>query len=391
MNQAQQILTSCEKFRINLDLKNVKLVLALLNNPQNSFKSIHVAGTNGKGSTCKIINDILIEHFKNTDKKVGLFTSPHLFSYTERIKINNDDIPKYVFNRLTTDIDSFSKKHNIDLTEFELLTVTAFYYFYIKKVDYAVVEVGLGGKYDATNVLNPVVEVITTIDFDHTERLGDTISKIALQKAGIIKQNSTVVVSKNNLGFDVIEKVAKNTSSKLISVEPVDTKINLKGDFQKENLSLALSAIENLNLNISKETIENALKTVKWKFRMDFDKEKNLLIDGCHNPSGTKILREFLDKEFKNEKKTFVFGCLKNKDYKKMLELLIKEEDELYFYEFDYPNALKFDELDENLKAKAKKLSNQKEVENIIKTTKNLKIVCGSLYMLGIIFKDFIV
>ncbi len=391
MNSSQQILTSCEKFRINLDLKSVKLVLALLDNPQNSFKSIHVAGTNGKGSTCKIINDVLVEHFKNTDKKIGLFTSPHLFSYTERIKINNEDIPEYVFNRLIVDIDNFSKKHNINLTEFELLTVTAFYYFYIKKVDYAIIEVGLGGKYDATNVLNPIVEVITTIDFDHTERLGDSISKIALQKAGIIKQNSIVVVSKNNLGFDVIEKVVKNTSSKLVSTEPIDAKINLRGDFQKENLSLALSAIENLNLNISEETIKNALKNVEWKFRLDFDKEKNLLIDGGHNPSGIAALREYLDKEFKNEKKTFIFGCLKNKDYKKMLDLLIKDEDEFYFYEFDYPNALKFDELDENIKSKAKKLSTKKEVENIIKTTKNLKIVCGSLYMLGIVFKDFIV
>ena len=391
MKTAQQILTSCEKFHINLDLKRIKLVLALLDNPQNSFKSIHIAGTNGKGSTCKIINDVLVEHFKNTNKKVGLFTSPHLFSYTERIKINNTDISDYVFNRLVNDIDNFSKKHNIELTEFELLTVCAFYYFYIKKVDYAVIEVGLGGKYDATNVLNPILEVITTIDFDHTERLGDSISKIALQKAGIIKENSTVIVSKNNLGLDVIKKVAQNSSSKLIVVEPVDCEFSLKGDFQKENLSLALSALKNLDIKIQEETIKEALQKVKWKFRLDYNKEKNLLIDGGHNPSGIKALREYLDKNFKEDKKTFIFGCLKNKDYKKMLELLIRDEDEFYFYEFDYPNALKFDELDETIKSKAKKLSTKEEVINTINSTKNLKIACGSLYMLGNIFKDFIV
>ena len=139
MKQAQQILTSCEKFHINLDLKRVKLALALLDNPQNSFKSIHVAGTNGKGSTCKIINDILIEHFKNTKKKIGLFTSPHLFSYTERIKINNNNIPDYIFDRLVNDIDNFTKKNSINLTEFELLTVTAFYYFYIKTSPYQMI------------------------------------------------------------------------------------------------------------------------------------------------------------------------------------------------------------------------------------------------------------
>lgn len=388
MKQAKDILTSHSKFHINLGLNRIKTVLSLLNNPQNSFKSIHVAGTNGKGSTCKMINDILIENFKDTNVKVGLFTSPHLFSYTERIKINNQNIPDYIFDRLINDIDEYSQKHNIELTEFELLTVVAFYYFYIKKVDYAVVEVGLGGKYDATNVIEPLISVITTIDFDHTERLGDTIAKIALQKAGIIKEKSKVAVSKNNLGYEVIKKVAQKNNAELIEALPVQYDMGLYGEFQKENLSLACCAVKNLDIDIDEDVIKNAVKNVKWKFRMDFDKEKNLLIDSAHNPSGIRALRQFLDSEHKNDKKKFIFGCLKNKDYKQMLEILLKEEDEFYFYEFNYPNVLKFCELPEQIQKRAKKLCSVEEIKEILSEKETLKVVCGSIYMLGDIFKS---
>ena len=388
MKQAKEILTSHSKFHINLGLNRIKAVLSLLNNPQNSFKSIHVAGTNGKGSTCKMINDILIENFKDTNVKIGLFTSPHLFSYTERIKINNQDIPDYIFDRLINDINEFSQKHNIELTEFELLTVVAFYYFYIKRVDYAVIEVGLGGKYDATNVIEPVVSVITTIDFDHTERLGDTIAKIAMQKAGIIKNNSKVVISNDNLGFEVIKKVAQNNNTELIEAMPTEYDLGLLGDFQKKNFSLAYSAIKNIGLNISEDTIKTAIKNVKWKFRMDYNKEKNLLVDSAHNPSGIKVLRDFLDKEYKDEKKIFIFGCLKNKDYKQMLGMLLNDEDKFYFYEFNYPNALKYCELEEKIKQKMTKLSSLDEIKKILSKKETLKVVCGSIYMLGDIFKD---
>ena len=414
MKSAKEILQSHEKFRINLGLKRVKLVLALLDNPQKYLKFIHIAGTNGKGSTSKIINQILIEHFKNkgeNSKKVGLFTSPHLFSYQERIKIDNVDIPEYILNRLTSDIDNFAKKNNIELSEFELIFVVAIYYFYIKKVDYVVLEVGLGGKYDATNVVSPIIEAITTIDFDHTERLGDTISKIALQKAGIIKKDSKVVVLKNNLGFDVIKKVSENENAALILADD-DIKIefknnknyatiknkkyefNLLGSHQKENLALALGVVQNIDISIDEVDIKQALKNVSWKFRLDFDNKKNILIDGAHNPSGAKVLRKFLDENFKNIKKKFYFGCLKNKDYKKMVQILLKEADgdELYFSEFSHNGSLKFEEFIEDLKNNNISIQNIKKApskEEFLKQNKTgLKIFCGSLYMLGEIFKD---
>ena len=407
MKAAQEILTSVDKFHINLGLKRIKLILALLDNPQRKYKIIHIAGTNGKGSTSKIINDILIERFKNEDKKIGLYTSPHLFSYNERIKINNTDISRYVFDRLVNDINDLALKSNIDLTEFELLTAVAFYYFYIKKVDYVILETGLGGTYDATNAIDKsLLDIITTVDFDHTEQLGDTINKIALQKAGIIKENSKVIVSKDNLAYEVIKKVAKSKNA--ILIEPLDVLVkfengvnwayindkkvqfNLLGSHQAKNLALALAAIENLDIKTDEKTIENALKKVTWKFRLDYNKEKNLLIDGAHNPSGMGTLVEFVRDYFKNTSKTFIFGCLKNKDYKTMIKMLFEiknQDDKFYFFEFKYKNALKFNDLEDDLKKKMSKISSLDEIKNIINTDKNLKIVCGSIYMLGEIFK----
>lgn len=385
MKTAKEILTSHNKFHINLGLQRIKLVLALLDNPQKNYKIIHVAGTNGKGSTCKTVNQILIEHFKNTDKKIGLFTSPHLFSYCERIKINNIDIKEEIFDRLVNDIDNFAKNNNIELSEFELITAVALHYFYIQKVDYVILEVGLGGKYDATNVVNPIITAITTIDLDHTERLGDTIGKIALQKAGIIKKNVPIVISKDNKGLEVIKKVAELNNSRVIEVDKNDVhySLNLLGEHQKENTALALAIVKNIGLDIKEETIKKALNDVNWKFRLEYDKNENILIDGAHNPSGIKALRDFLDKNFKDKKKIFLFGCLKNKDYKTMLDILIRPEDKLYFYEFNYPNALKFEELDKKYGA-----INAINPFEILKYQKDdeLKIFCGSLYMLGKIF-----
>ncbi len=407
MKAAQEILTSTEKFHINLGLKRIKLILALLDNPQRKYKIIHVAGTNGKGSTSKIINDILVEQFKNKGKKIGLYTSPHLFSYNERIKINNEDISRYVFDRLINDINNLAVKNHIDLTEFELLTTVAFYYFFIKKVDYVVLETGLGGKYDATNVIDTsLADVITTIDFDHTERLGNTINKIAFEKAGIIKENSKVFISKDNLGYEVIKKVADSKNAKLIDLPKVEVKFenetnwayvenekipfSLLGSHQAKNLALALAVVNNLDIKIDKEIVKNVLAKVSWKFRLDYNKQKKLLVDGAHNPSGMKTLIDFLKDNFSNQKKTIIFGCLKNKDYKTMLNMLfelINNQDKIYFFEFKHKDALNYDELDNKLKDRLIRLTSLEEINNIINTDLNLKIVCGSIYMLGEIFK----
>lgn len=393
MQSAESILTSKNKFHINLGLARTLEALEKLGNPQNDINFIHVAGTNGKGSVCALLNEILCTHFLNTDVKIGLFTSPHLFSYCERIKVNNenisqDELDKYI--KIASDSQD-------ELTEFEILTVAAFLYFKDKNVKYVVLEVGLGGKFDSTNVIkNTLCSVITTIDYDHTARLGNTIEEIAYQKAGIIKQNCPVVIGCDNLGLDVVKKYASDFNAPLyevkslvkpsfstISINNKEYDFSLLGDYQTKNLALALETLKHLPFKVSEETLKIALKNVRWKFRLEYDKEKKLLIDGAHNPSGIKALREFLDKYFPDDKKTFIFGCLNNKDYENMLNELILPDDEFYFYEFDYPNALKFEQLPNKIKARAKRVLNPFE---ILESRKNLKIVCGSLYMLGKLF-----
>lgn len=391
---AHEILKSYEKFHIKLGLERIKKMLDILDNPQNKYKVIHVAGTNGKGSTCKIINQILIE----AGYKVGLYTSPHIFEYEERIAVNNEKISSYVFNRLINDIDELAKKNNIDLSEFELLTAVAFYYFYIKQVDYVVLETGLGGQFDATNVIkNPKSCAITSINLDHTERLGKTTDEIAQQKAGIIKKKSLVAVNPDNNGYNIIKnkineigakeaklpevKVEYKNNKNFAIIDGKEYEFNLLGSHQADNLALALASIS--DLKIEDEIIERALKKVIWPYRIQYDAENQIIIDSAHNPSGIQTLRNFLDDNFKDIKKTFFFGCLKNKDYNSMLEILKRDEDDLYFIEYNYPNSLKFDELDEKFQAKKYDFSSLDEIKNI----DGLKIICGSIYMLGEILK----
>ena len=280
------------------------------------------------------------------------------------------------------------------MSEFELLTAVAFYYFYLKKVDYVVLETGLGGVYDATNVIKkPDSVVITSIDFDHTERLGSTIEEIASQKAGIIKKSTKVAVSKENKGYDIIKKKIEELKAKELKLQDVkvefkndknvaiigkkEYEFNLLGSYQAQNLSLALGAIH--HLKIKDEVIANALKNVSWPYRLQYDKDNQILIDSAHNPSGIQTLRDFLDENFKDIKKTIFFGCLKNKDYKSMLKILKKKEDELYFIEFNHQNSLKFDELDKKIKAKKYDFKSINEIKDF----EGLKIICGSIYMLG--------
>ena len=394
MNHAADILKSHNKFHITLGLERIEKILKILNNPEKNYKVIHIAGTNGKGSTSKIINDILI----NAGYKTGLYTSPHIFDYEERISVNNEKISSYVFDKLINETDELAKKNGIELSEFELLTAAAFYYYFIKGVDYVVLETGLGGEFDATNVVKkPECSVITTIDYDHTERLGNTIEEIAKQKAGIIKKGSRVVISPSNKGYQIIKEKADEVHSKLVELPNVKTEFkngkniaiinkkeyefNLLGAHQAQNLALALAAIK--HLKIKDEIIAAALKNVYWRFRLEYDPVNNILIDSSHNPSGIKTLRDFLDDNFRDTPKTFFFGCLKNKDYKNMLKILKNKEDDLYFIEFNYPNSLKYDELDKKFKAKKYDFQSFKEIQDI----EGLKIFCGSIYMLGELFK----
>lgn len=396
---AAEILTSKNKFHIKLGLERMEIILKAFNNPENSFECIHIAGTNGKGSTCTIMEKILLEDKR---KVIGKYTSPHLFSYTERISVNGENISEVELNQIISLVNKKDAELNLGLTEFEILTAAAFIYFKKKNVDIAILETGLGGRLDATNVIKkPLISVITSISFDHKERLGDTIEKIAFEKAGILKKGSKCTFLKTNNGFETLKNEAikkgaifieddldVTVENNIAKINREDFEFNLNGDFQKENLKLALLAINSLDFKIKKETIKNALKNVSWRFRMDKInyKGKNLLIDSCHNPDGARVLAEYLKKYEKNKKIKFIFGCLKNKEYEKILDTIYKPEFDFCFYEFNYPNALKYENLDEKYKNKIREIKNP--MFEIEQNDYELCILAGSIYMLGKIFKD---
>ncbi len=428
--RAEEILTSAGKFHIELGLTRILKILELLGNPQKDLKFIHVAGSNGKGSTCAILEEILVK----AGYKTGKFTSPHLFSYTERITVNKCPISDLDFETIINKIVELDKKNNIELTEFEILTATGFLYFKEKACDIVILEVGLGGRLDSTNIIeNPIASIITSISLEHKERLGDTIEKIAKEKAGIIKKGCPVVILKENKGYKTLKDEAERKcgivfETEAISVKngyalidfnscaylpgadntAVPVKFNLKGVHQGENLALALKTVEILNtkgFKIDQKTIMGALETVRWKFRLDeinYNGNK-ILIDSCHNPDGARVLSNYLNENYKGKKIKFIFGCLKNKDYGEVLEYLLRSNTEgkdvkkpdiqrkLFFYEFDYLNALKYEDFIKNIRADFKPLI--EKIDNpkigIIGKDFDLTVVCGSIYMLGLLFKDF--
>ena len=379
-DEASELLTSQGKFHISLGLERIYKILELLNNPQDKLKCIHVGGTNGKGSVCAIIASVL----KCSGMKIGLYTSPHIYKYTERIKINGENISDELFAKYVFDICELADKNNINLTEFEILTTVMFKYFCDEKVDVAVLETGLGGRFDATNVIKSnLCAIITHIDLDHTDRLGETKEKIAFEKAGIIKPNCPVVTCE---GYETIKDKADENNSLLVMVQPFkDTsQLALKGTYQQENLSLALAAVRLVFPEIEQDVINEGLRNVEHPCRFQFIEDKMLLIDGAHNPNGAKALRESLDLYFPDKKRRFVFGCLNTKDYTKMIKILFSKGDEIYFNHFSNPNSVPFEELQRVCEFPAKEFVSLNEFET---TPDTLTIICGSFYMINEIVK----
>lgn len=412
MQKAKEILTSQGKFRIELGLERISKILKVLGNPEKDLRIIHVAGTNGKGSCCAILEEILTEE----GFKTGKFTSPHLFKYNERITVNKRPISDLEFETLINKINEIDKAENIGLTEFETLTAAGFLYFNKKKCEVVILEVGLGGRFDATNVVKkPLASIIASISLEHTERLGNTIEKIAHEKAGIIKEGCPVVVLSSNKAFETIKEEACKQGGVLHQTETIRTEekedknfaitenrsfeFGLRGTFQGENLALCLKTVEILNKTealgrkISIKSVQNGIKNVKWPFRLEkrLIGGNEILIDACHNPDGARVLRDYLDTNYKNKKIKFIFGCLKNKDYESVLKNLFDKKPlensskELRFYCFNYPNALSFKDLPPHIKQFAKEITDvQQELQNPERF--DLTVVCGSIYMLGQIF-----
>ena len=401
-----EILTSQGKFHICLGLERVKKILELFGNPQEKLKVIQVAGTNGKGSTSSILANILTK----SGYKTGLYTSPHLFEYVERVKISNQNISKNEFGEYVSQVCKVADENDIHLTEFEILTVLAYRYFFDQNVDFVIMETGLGGRLDATNVVSKnLLSIITSISIDHVDRLGDTIEKIAGEKAGIIKEKSVVVVSRDNLGFEVISDRARakgaiikspDSSVELEFKEGINYAIingekfefSLLGLWQKQNLLLVDAAVRELisqGINISKEAIKDGLKTVFWPARMQYIKEKNIIIDGAHNVDAATKLAESLDFYFPDYKRTWIYGTLDTKEYEKIVKTLFKPNDKVYLCKFNNKHSVEPSEIRKNIKIEANEIKLPK-AENMLNNyePKSVTIVSGSFYMIGEIFNS---
>lgn len=335
------------------DLHNIKKLSKHLNSPENKFKSIHVAGTNGKGSTSHMIASILQE----AGYKVGLYTSPHLKDFRERIRINGKKASKQF-------VIQFVKKHKAflegeKLSFFEMTVAMAFDYFAKKKVDIAVIEVGLGGRLDSTNIITPEVSVITNIGFDHVQFLGDTLPKIAFEKAGIIKKNVPVVISEyHEETFPVFIKRAKEDGAELYLAEKTITKkytTDLLGDYQQKNYKAAVQAVHLLNgFLIEEKHIENGLLKVventqlqgRWQI---LNTSPKTICDTAHNKEGLEITMRQLQKE-NYENLHIVLGVVKDKNLDQVLPLLPKKAT-YYFCCPKILRGLKADELQEKAKS----------------------------------------
>ncbi|MDO4661948.1 MAG: folylpolyglutamate synthase/dihydrofolate synthase family protein [Tissierellia bacterium] len=333
--------------RSNLSLDNLKRVLEVLDNPQDKVKMIHVAGTNGKGTTCRYIYDILRKHGYN----VGLYTSPHIHIYNERIEINGNYISDYYMEKFTKTIIGIEEKENIFLSKFEFLTVIAFLYFRNKCCDYAVIEVGMGGRFDATNVIEkPAVSVITNIGLDHTKYLGNTIKKIAFEKAGIIKENTPVVCyDLDSRALPVIEKEAYDKGANLyvsdfdlLDIKKMDLdnsifdyknfndiKIKLLGKSAIYNACVAIDAINLIFDNLNKDILYKALENTTISYRFQ-NMGNNIIFDVSHNEQSVKSMISNLNLYFKDKSIIFVYGILSDKNYIKVTNLVKDIGDRFY-------------------------------------------------------------
>ena len=304
-------------------LDNIRSFIDHLNIDIQDIKLIHIGGTNGKGSTCAYLSSIIQE----SGYRVGTFTSPHFFDYRERIKVNNDKIEKnFISKFIKTNRDIIEK---LELTFFELSFGMSLSYYIEKNVDYAIIEVGLGGRLDATNIINPILSVITNISYDHTEVLGDTLEKIAFEKAGIIKQNINVIIGERDKDTEnVFIDIAKKNSAEIIFASDNKSKFeNSDIGYLNKNIKTAVQVCRSLNdEKINDSTIEKGILNIdlntdfygRWTVLNDSPK---IIFDSAHNESGFIHLSKQLS-SLKYDKLYFILSFVKGKNVKKLISHL---------------------------------------------------------------------
>ena len=410
-NQSVEYIHSLLAFGIKPGLERISMLLDLLRNPQDKLKIIHVAGTNGKGSTSTMISDMLIAD----GHKTGLFTSPYVIDFCERIQINGSNVSKDLFAECVTavreKIEELNKK-DIIITEFEAITVSAFLCFLKAECEYVVLEAGLGGRFDATNVVKkPEAVVITSISLDHIAILGDTIEKIAFEKCGIIKENVPVITSSNQHrdALKVIAETCENKSCSLIITNPHKTEIlddsicgtlfaydenvyktKLTGNHQLEN---AVNAIECARvLNLSENVIAQGIENTRMIARMEIIGEKPLIIrDGGHNEGCAEALYNFL-KKYNVQNINMLIGLMADKDVEGYVGKIAPLCKSVVTVTPTNPRALNGEDLKtitEKYCDDVKFINNPQEgYKYILSNTKEDEaiLVCGSFYMMSDIF-----
>lgn len=394
------------KFGIKLGLDATNTLLEKIGNPHHKLKFVHIAGTNGKGSTTSYIHDILM----SDGYKVGKFISPFVHSFTERIQINNCEISEKSLAECTTIVKEAIEKYNLTPTEFEVVTAIGLYYFEREHCDYVTLEVGMGGRFDATNVIPaPLVSVITSISIDHTEYLGNTISDIAFEKCGILKTGSKTVAYADNP--DEANKVIKETAFEknipLIIPDKKDIKIlnqNIEGTFfeykgEKYHINMlgkhqvynAVNAIEATKLlSIKYDSIKKGLDTTKFRGRLEIVSKNPVIIeDGAHNYSGVSVLCDALKTYFSNKKIIIVMAMLKDKEYIKCIETLAPIVDTFIATEANNPRKTTSDEIAKVASKHINNVHSEPDVNKALVFAKSISdkdsiiCVCGSLYLLG--------
>ncbi|MCK5418574.1 MAG: bifunctional folylpolyglutamate synthase/dihydrofolate synthase, partial [Desulfobacterales bacterium] len=398
------------RFGIILGLETIKRILSALGNPQENFTSIHVAGTNGKGSVASALSSILHE----SGYKVGLYTSPHLVRFNERICINNCQISDA---DVVKSYKAVQQVHHGDRspTFFEFATAMALYEFGRQKVEWAVIETGMGGRYDATNIITPAISIITNVSMEHRDYLGNTLAQITREKAGIIKQRTPVVTAvKQKQAQSVVQRVAHKKSAPVFmlgkdftvrrnrtgyfsyyGIENTwhDLQTPLLGHYQVQNAALALAASELLNklkAEISFKSIKNGLTKTRWPGRLEIVSDKPLVIlDGAHNLIAARNLSKFLAANLVNRRIILVVGILDDKPYGSMLKSLLPVCSRAIITRAKTDRALP----PQKLYATAKKIiSDVTTVADVAKAAKHAietagpdDVVCiaGSLYVVG--------
>ncbi len=415
------------KFGSKLGLERMEKLLEMLGNPEKNLRVIHIAGTNGKGSTCRFIYNVLIEN----GYKVGLFTSPFIENFTERIEANGEEISIEMLEELGSVVidiaNEYSEKSEDQPTEFEIVTVIALLYFERMGLDFVVLEVGLGGLGDSTNIIKePLITAITSISYDHMDRLGNTLAEIAREKAGIIKKGAPIIINVNeeeakkeiakkaysagSTLYDLsklknrIEQADKNGtvfSTKIFDTNYDAVRVSLPGRHQVDNAVTALSCIEFLRKNgiikVHRDAVYEGLNKTRNKGRLEIiEGDIPVVLDGAHNLAAFKKLKENVDYMFPNKKPILIMSILEGKANKDVLEAIADLGSKFFLVEMKYPGGMNPYSLKEELLKISSELSIEVcEADEVIESIRNTNtekayaseneyfLVTGSLYFIG--------